>query len=124
MPSPVVSPDAIVRTEDEPSSVWNSLQTFYRAPCLKSSLALGAGGGLALGTLRRFSGSAPKAAFTWGCVVGGLLAGTSWYTCRRSLYNAAMEEIELMQRVSARDPGALEEYRQRLELRGTKGPRQ
>ena len=113
------SDDAIVRQEGEhrDSSIWNSLVTFYRAPCLQPSLGMGAAGGTAIGLLRFISGSGGAVAFTWGSTVAGLLAGTSWFTCRRALYQKAMTEVALLERVQQGDPDALLQYQELLEAR-------
>lgn len=61
------------------------------------------------------SGSTGKAAGLWGATAAGLLCGTSWFTCRRAMYASKHSEIELLQRVAAKEPAALEEYQARLD---------
>ena len=85
MPPPLGSKDAVVINEGDreaakSNSRWESLRTFHRAPCLAPSVGIGAAGGLGIGGLRYISGSGGRSAFTWGSVVAGLLAGTSWFT--------------------------------------------
>jgi hypothetical protein len=99
------------------AALWEAARSFHNAPCLRPSLTMGAAGGLGLGMIRYLSGSGIRAAGTWGGVVTGLLAGTSWYTCRRSMYSSIQEEAALLNRVSAGDAEALQEYQRRLESR-------
>ena len=108
--------DAIVIPEGErdaasANSRWAALTTFHHAPCLWSSLGQGFAGGVGIAGLRHFTGSNKQAVFTWGCTVAGLLAGTSWFFCRRKMYSSALEEVSLLQRVANQEPGALDEYR-------------
>lgn len=122
MTSPLGSKDAIVINEGEreaakSNSRWQSLKSFHRAPCLWPSLGIGGAGGIGLGGLRYLGGSSGRVAFTWGSVVAGLLSGTSWYTCRRSMYSRQVEEVNLLQRVAARDPEAMRDYQRLLEER-------
>lgn len=90
-------------------SVVTSLSTFLSAPCLKQSLGLGLAGGAGLCALRFATSRNALQASTWGAVVGGLLAGTNWFVCRRAFYSAAIEEQRLLQRVQANEPEALKE---------------
>lgn len=97
------SADAIVVNEGDreiakSNSRWQAIKSFHRAPCLAPSFGIGAAGGFGLGGVRYLSGSGRRAAFTWGSVVAGLLAGTSWYTCRRAMYAQQAEEMEMLQR--------------------------
>ena len=115
-------PDALVinqedREDARSASRWESLRTFHRAPCLLQSIGLGVSGGLGLGALRYMTYRNRRTAFTWGAVVGGLLYGTSWYVCRRAMYQRVEAEASLLQRVAERDPAALEEYQRKLEQR-------
>ena len=119
--------DAVVVSEGDreaakTAATWEAFMTFHRAPCLRPSLGIGFAGGLGIGALRYLSGSSARAVFTWGSLVGGLLAGTSWFTCRRSMYAAVAEEAALLTRVQAGDAEALQEYQRRLEARAKKGP--
>lgn len=114
--------DAIVVNEGErdahnAASRWEALMTFHRAPCLRQSVGVGLAGGVSIGGLRYFGGSGGRAAFTWGSIVGGLLAGTSWYTCRKRMYAVLQDEVSLLQRVAEKDPEALREYQRKLEAR-------
>eukprot|EP00966_Prymnesium_polylepis_P228744 5293703-Prymnesium_polylepis.1 len=114
-----VDPAVIVTQEDgqrsAAGSVWESLFSFYRAPCLRQSLALGSAGGAGYGCLRYMTSRNLPTAATWGAVVGGLLAGSSWFVCRRAMYSAIYEETQLLQRVIAKDPAAIREYQAKLE---------
>lgn len=101
--------------EEAKPSVWSSMASFHRAPCLAQSLGLGGAGGAALGLLRLVSGSSGKAAGLWGATAAGLLAGTSWFTCRRAMYASRQSELDLLQRVAAREPEALAAYEAKLE---------
>ena len=108
---------AIVTPEGDTAikaSAWGSLQNFHSAPCLRQSIGTGLLGGLGLGGLRFATHRNLSTAVTWGAVVGGLLAGTYWFVCRRSMYSAAFEEAALLQRVMAQDPDALREYQAKL----------
>ena len=112
--------DAVVINEGDremakSNSRWQSLKTFHRAPCLAPSIGIGAAGGMSIGGLRYLGGSGGRAAFTWGSAVAGLLAGTSWYTCRRSMYKRQIDDINLLQRVAVKDPEAMLEYKRKLE---------
>ena len=130
MSSPLGSKDAVVINEGDreaakSNSRWQSLKTFHKAPCLAPSVGIGAAGGLGIGGLRYVSGSGGRAAFTWGSVVAGLLAGTSWFTCRRQMYSKQQENVNLLQRVAAGDPDAMAEYQAKLEERSyaARGPK-
>ena len=116
-----VDPQAIVTTNEgqrsAAGSVWESFLSFYRAPCLKQSVTLGFAGGIGIGTLRFTTSRNASAAGTWGAVVGGLLAGSTWFVCRRAMYASAYEEAQLLQRVMAKDPDAIREYQTKLEQR-------
>ena len=94
---------------------WQSLRTFYSAPCLAQSVLLGIGGGAGIGALRALGPGprSPRNAWTVGCVVGGMLYGSSWYVCRRALWASRREEQQLLQRVNQGDPEALQEYGKR-----------
>ena len=131
MPPPLGSKDAVVINEGDreaakSNSRWESLRTFHRAPCLAPSVGIGAAGGLGIGGLRYISGSGGRSAFTWGSVVAGLLAGTSWFTCRRAMYAQKQDKVHLLQRVAAGDPTAMAEYQATLEERSyaARGPKQ
>ena len=111
-------PSVIVTNDGQRSaagSVFESFLTFYRAPCLKQSLSVGFAGGVGIGCLRYFDSRHIPTAYTWGAVVGGLLYGTSWFVCRRALYEAQTAETKLLQRVIAQDPDAMREYQAKLE---------
>lgn len=115
--------DAITEADQQSrkwQNLWESASSFHRAPCLRPSLAVGAMGGLGVGALRAFGGAGSRASFTWGCLVSGLLAGTSWYTCRRAMYARMPDESSLMQRVQAGDRDALREYHRILDERQAK----
>ena len=101
---------------------YEALTSFHRAPCLKPSLGAGALGGLGIGVLRYMGGAGSKAAFTWGSTVAGLLAGTSWFTCRRAMYSQMKvnDESALIERMHAGDREALKEYHRILEERAAK----
>jgi hypothetical protein len=103
---------------DSRSSLWDSVRSFHNAPCMKQTVGTGFLGGLSIGGLRYWTHRSVGTASTWGAVVGGLLAGTNWYVCRRAMYNAAFEEAALLQRVMAKDPEALREYSVKLQARG------
>ena len=113
-----VDPSVIVTNDGQRSaagSVYESFLSFYRAPCLKQSLTVGFAGGIGIGTLRYFDARHFPTAYTWGAVVGGLLSCTSWFVCRRAMYEAQTAETQLLQRVIAQDPDAMREYQARLE---------
>jgi len=117
--------DAIVeqdkdRAANAASKVWDSLRTFYRAPCLQPSVGIGAAGGFGIGALRYMGGAGGMPAFTWGSTVAGLLAATSWYTCRRAMYARVHGESDLITRMQGGDREALQEYHRRLEERQQK----
>lgn len=119
---PPFSGDAVVINEAEREAAktatrWEALTSFYRAPCLWPSIGMGGLGGAGIGGLRYYGGSGGRAAFTWGSVVAGLLASTSWFTCRRQLYANMRDEVSLLQRVAAKDPEALMEYQKKLQAR-------
>ena len=122
LPPQLANRDAVVIPEGErdiatKAAQWESMKTFHRAPCLASSLSAGVLGGVGFGGLRYFTGSDRRAVFTWGCVVGGLLYGTSWFTCRRRMYSEIQAEASMLQGVSRGEPEALAEYKRKLEAR-------
>ena len=124
-PNKLTQADAIVVRDGEmdaatANSRWAALFTFHKAPCLKPSLGAGAIGGTFLGALRYMTGAGGKTAFTWGSVVAGLLAGTSWFTCRRAMYQGARQEVDLLERVQQGDADALLQYQELLEARAEK----
>lgn len=112
----------VVTTSEGEASVWDSLLTFHKAPCLKQSLALGSAGGVGIGSLRFATYRHVPSALTWGAMVGGLLACSSWFVCRRSLYSSVQEEVQLLQRVMAKDPEAIREYQAKLEMQAKRDP--
>mmetsp|Transcript_53442 Transcript_53442/g.106293 ORF Transcript_53442/g.106293 Transcript_53442/m.106293 type:complete len:132 (-) Transcript_53442:232-627(-) len=121
-PTDLGSTDAVVINEGgreaaKTATRWEAIKSFHRAPCLAPSVGMGAVGGLGIGGLRYLGGSGGSAAFTWGSIVAGLLAGTSWFTCRRQMYSQIREDTSLLQRVAAKDPEALEQYHRKLEAR-------
>ena len=73
-PVQLSSGDAIVEQEQDravnaSAKVWDSLRTFYRAPCLQPSLGIGAAGGFGIGALRYLGGAGGMPAFTWASTV-------------------------------------------------------
>lgn len=117
--------NAVVVNEDDreaakTEAIWNSLKTFYMAPCLWRSVGTGAAGGVGIGMLRRLSGSPGRTAFTWGGTVGGLLAGCSWFVCRRPMYMQVQQDATLLARAQAGDAAALREYQAKLERKAAR----
>ena len=53
-------------------------------------------------------------------MVGGLLAATSWFSCRRSMYAQVREEANLLARIGEGDVKAMQEYQAKLEARAAK----
>jgi hypothetical protein len=118
---PLLTPDDVHVDQEarKAQTRWDALQSFHRAPCLRPSIGMGALGGLGIGMIRFLGGAGGKAAFTWGSVVGGLLAGSSWFTCRRTMY-ARMpgdDDSALIGRLQTGDKAALLEYQAKLQER-------
>ena len=114
----IVSGDALGDSQRESAkwaALWKAASSYHNAPCLRQSLAIGAAGGFGLGIIRYLSGSATRTAVTWGMVIGNCLFGTSVYTCRRAYHSRIQAEAALLNRVSAGDAEALQEYQRLLE---------
>ena len=110
----------VVNEADRESNRWEThkeaLRTFYKAPCLVQSLGLGTAGGLGLGALRWMNSRDVRAAGTWGAVAAGLLSCSSWYVCRRAMYDSMNEETVLLQEaVNAVQQGDKERQQQALD---------